>query len=100
MTIQMTKMAGIIKDEFAQKYFISFRFRKASLPMEIVQHILDYGGRETMRCTGVNCHNQLVRQKEFYGQNFVYAFQVVEDRPICHDCVESEQFDIVTMNLG
>ena len=93
-------MAGIIKDEFAQKYFISFRFRKASLPMEIVQHILDYGGRETMRCTGVNCHNQLVRQKEFYGQNFVYAFQVVEDRPICHDCVESEQFDIVTMNLG
>ena len=95
----MTKMTGIIKDKFAKKYFISFRFRKASLPMEIVQHILDFAGRETRRCSGVNCHNQIVRQKEFYGENYVYAFHVVEDSPLCYECAESELFDIVTLNL-
>ena len=88
---------AIIIDQFAKDYFL--RFRKGIFPVEVVQHIVELAGRETRRCTGENCHNHIVRQQEKYGDNFVYAFYVVENCPICYDCSEGELFDIVTLNL-
>ena len=96
MTLQITSM-GIIIDEFAREYFM--RFKKGILPVDVVEKIVELAGTETRRCSGENCHNHIVKQKQKYGNYFLYAFYVVEGQPICYDCAEGEVFDIVTLNL-
>ena len=88
---------AIIIDNFAKEYFL--RYRKGSLPVEVVEKIIVLAGRRTTHCSGLNCHNHIVRQKQKYGDRFLYAFYVVDARPICYDCADGELFDIVTLNL-
>ena len=92
----MTKMA-IIRDNFAKECLL--RYRKGSLPVDVVEQIIVLAGRRTTRCSGENCHNHIVRQKQKFGERFLYAFHVVESLPICYECAEGELFDIVTLNL-
>ena len=88
---------GIIIDEYAKEYFLGFR--KGILPVDVVEHIVELAGFQTRRCSGEGCHNHIVKQKQKYGSFFLYAFYVVEGNPICWDCAEGEEFDIVTLNL-
>ena len=88
---------AIIRDNFAKEYFL--RYRKGCLPVDVVEKIVLFAGRRTTQCSGVNCHNFIVAQKQKFGDRFVFAYYVVEHLPICFDCSEGEQYDIVTLNL-